>query len=324
MKFIKYSSIENGYRKLFIDYIKEHLDFNDVTWQVTEKIDGSHLSIIVDCDTMETRYAKRSCITDDTFMSCGVVADKYLDSAKMISEEITMLNSEICIDTIQIELEIFGQGIQNRVVYGAKDVVAYDIRITGVRDDKLFPAFLDPLEVVELCDRFGMPHAPILADGLSFDDAMAFNIHFNSAIKDGVENNYAEGVVLKPSKVMYLGNGNRVVIKNKSDKFKERMKSKRVKREEIWTDRMNDVYETINQYINHNRLRSAISKIGTITNKDFGKLMKIVSLDVLDDWAKDYEWDVDKKEQKSITKKMNREISNLIRENFLNIIDGVY
>jgi hypothetical protein len=52
--------------------------------------------------------------------------------------------------------------------------------------------------------------------------------------------------------------------------------------------------------------------------------MKIVSLDVLDDWAKDYEWDVDKKEQKSITKKMNREISNLIRENFLNIIDGVY
>jgi translation initiation factor 2 alpha subunit (eIF-2alpha) len=88
---------------------------------------------------------------------------------------------------------------------------------------------------------------------------------------------------------------------------------------------MNDVYATLSQYNNENRIRSAISKLGKLTNKDFGLLLKTISVDILEDWGKEHEFfPLAKKDQKSLTSQLNKDVATLIRVNFLNIIDGVF
>jgi Rnl2 family RNA ligase len=165
---------------------------------------------------------------------------------------------------------------------------------------------------------------PILAAGLTFPDAMEYNNTFKSLIvPDREGDNYAEGVVLKPSKVMFLGNGSRVVIKIKNSIFKERSGKKKTRKTQSWSNEMNAVYAILSQYNNENRIRSAISKLGTITQFDFGLLLKTVAEDILEDWGKENEfYPLAKKDQKMITSKMNQEVTKLIRKNFLNIIDG--
>jgi Rnl2 family RNA ligase len=319
MKFRKYSGIENGYREEFIDHVKNHDQFNNVTWEVSEKIDGSNYSFVVDILTNEVRPAKRSCITDSAFFGSQAVFEKYKDIALAMATCIKITGIEI--DTVQIFGELCGEGIQNRVYYGEKDFKAFDIRIETT-DEMSF--YLDPDVVRDYCTEFGIPLVPILALNLSFTDAMLVSPTFKSTIhQDREDENFAEGTVLKPSKVLYLGNGGRVIIKNKSEKYKEKSDKKKTRKTQSWSDEMNAVYAILSQYNNENRIRSAISKLGTITQFDFGLLLKAVAVDILEDWGKENEfYPLAKKDQKTITSQLNKDVANLIRVNFLNIIDG--
>ena len=82
-----------------------------------------------------------------------------------------------------------------------------------------------------------------------------------------IENNYAEGIVIKPSKPLYLSSS-RIILKKKIEKFNER-RSKPYKLREDTT-----ITHKILDYITENRLHNVISKIGYVTEKDFSKLMK--------------------------------------------------
>jgi len=319
MKFKRYSSIENGHRELFVKDVIEHSLFPSVTWSVEEKIDGANYSFLVDCDTLEVRPAKRSSITSEDFFDGQAVFNKYKDAANVLAAIIKLEYPSV--EVVQIYGELFGIGIQNRVFYGEKDFKAFDIRITLADYSK----YLNPVEVAELCELAKMPTAPVLATGLTFSEAMAYSPVFNSVITPREGDNFVEGVVLKPSSVLILGTGARVVIKNKSDKYKEKSSKKKTRKTQAWSADMNDVYATLSQYNNENRIRSAISKLGKLTNKDFGLLLKTVSVDILEDWGKEHEFfPLAKKDQKSLTSQLNKDVATLIRVNFLNIIDGVF
>jgi hypothetical protein len=74
-------------------------------------------------------------------------------------------------------------------------------------------------------------------------------------------------------------------------------------------------------------LRNVLSKLGTVTETDFGKLLGLFNADLLEDFNKDFEEDMnalEKPEKKALRKRMNNDSAKVIRGNFLNIVDGLF
>ena len=140
------------------------------------------------------------------------------------------------------------------------------------------------------------------------------------------DNNYSEGLVIKPNNPNLCLQQSRVIIKNKSPLFSEKgSKVRKPKAPVEWTDAMKSILDGMLDYNTENRIRSAISKIGIITEKDFGRLLGAIAQDIYNEWLLDNSFgSMDKKEQNIVTKQVNREIGNLIRVNFINIIDGTF
>lgn len=330
MNFKKYSSIENGYRTKFIDFVKQHPNFPTVKWQITEKIHGSNYSFIIDIkdvDSIYVRVGKRSGLTDGTFYASQTVYDELYENMVEIGKYLKNQSCYVGLTDVQVYGELYGEGVQKGVYYSPeKRFAAFDIRVEYKHEGEMVSEYLGTDIVGRLCHQFNIPHVPILAEEVSFSDAMKFDYEFKSVINTDREGeNFAEGIVIKPVSPMFLGNGERIIIKNKNSKFKEVQKSKKVRKQESWTDDMNYVYSIMSTYNTEERIRSAVSKIGSIGQRDFGKLLGMVGKDLLDDWRKDHDWgSLEKKEQKVVTGKMNKDVGVLIRENFVNIMDGVF
>jgi len=95
--------------------------------------------------------------------------------------------------------------------------------------------------------------------------------------------NICEGIVIKPVEPLYYKDGNRVIFKSKNLIFDERSKEKTVKKKkqhQQLSDFAMDTLELMNVYVNENRLRNVLSKIGTFTKKDFKKVFDAFKKDV--------------------------------------------
>jgi Rnl2 family RNA ligase len=330
MSFIRYSSIEHGSRTRYINDILGIPGFTGTTWQVTEKVDGANYSFII-ADT-KVSVASRSHVVDGGFYKSQRVIDLYSEKAAAIATEIGSWYDDDEIHTvksIQIYGELHGHKIQNRVYYGNQiDFRAFDIRVSGLVDnDKPFKDWLYPQSVVDLCSKFEIPHVPVIRRSVSFNEAMSISPEFISMIcGEERDNNYSEGLVIKPNNPNLCLQQSRVIIKNKSPLFSEKgSKVRKPKAPVEWTDAMKSILDGMLDYNTENRIRSAISKIGIITEKDFGRLLGAIAQDIYNEWLLDNSFgSMDKKEQNIVTKQVNREIGNLIRVNFINIIDGTF
>jgi Rnl2 family RNA ligase len=144
-----------------------------------------------------------------------------------------------------------------------------------------------------------------------------------------IPNNFCEGIVIKPIQPLFLGNGSRVILKNKNEEFCENHGGnsvKEVKPKKEISAVVQKLMKEGTKYINDNRLRAVISKIGEIGEKDFGKLNGLFIKDVVEDLRKDFEEfnSLSNDDRSDLTKFLNKEASTFIRPNFLNIIDGSY
>jgi Rnl2 family RNA ligase len=319
MNFQKYPSIENSYREKFIQEIQNHPHFPFSKWQVTEKIHGSNFSFISDGN--DVKIGKRSGFTDGSFYNCYEVLEKYRQNVLTLFNDLG-LSFGNNISYIQLFGELFGPGVQKGVEYGGeKDFRLFDIVIKE-SDKESFFLSTDAVELMSV--RHQIPHVPIIESAVSFEEAMKVSPDFDSLIL-GKENNKAEGVVIKPIFPMFLNSGSRIILKNKNEAYKEKANTPKPQKQENWSESMNSVFNEMLQYNTEERIRSAISKIGQITQKDFGKLLGTVSHDLLEDWEKEYSYrDLSKNEIKVVNKQLNKEVSDLIRKNFVNIIDGVF
>ena len=309
MNFQKYSSIENSYREAFIQSIRQHPELSDVTWQVTEKIHGANASFVF--EEGEVRYAKRTSLCDDAFFGIDAALGKYKDQVRGLAEHLQA-------GTLQVFGEFAGTGIQKEVFYGQKDFWVFDILVDGT--------YLHPDRVFHLALLFGMRHAPILDHDVTFEEAMQVSAEFNSEVIPGRENNPAEGVVLKPSRVLYNHRGNRIIVKNKSAKFSEKKaRVPKVHVPDTWTPEMTETFGELETLVTENRVRNVVSKIGEVTAKDFGKIAGLTVQDILEEFGKDATLDgFENSEQKIIKKKLQTDVQALIRDNILNIIEGVF
>jgi hypothetical protein len=85
----------------------------------------------------------------------------------------------------------------------------------------------------------------------------------------------------------------------------------------------------MSKYLTENRLRNVLShgELGEINQKSFGKLLGLFSKDAIDDFIKDNPDMMDgleKKSRKKVQKAFNKMAGDIIRPNFVNIIDGTF
>lgn len=325
--FKKYFSIENSFRKKNIAFIIE-MELDQGEFIVQEKIHGANLSFWTDGKTI--RCAKRTGFieADEKFYNYRLAMEKYKQSIlrafQLIKSEYPELNH------IAIFGELFGGGyphpeverdkqsvvIQKGIYYcPSNEFYAFDIMLDNHQ-------YLSVNQANEIFDQANFFYARTLFTG-SFNDALNYSNTFESKISGwlglpAIENNVCEGVVIKPAIPAFFPNGSRVIIKNKNEKWEENTRnSKLILEQDKISDLAVKLAEIIKDYVTENRLNNVISKIGEVTEKDFGKLIGLLSKDVSEEFNKDYSSEfmaLEKKEQKMIKKSLSKAASFLVRQ----------
>lgn len=326
MKFQKYPSIENTYRKDFLDHIIDE-GKTDGLWIVTEKIHGANFSFWA--NRTQTRMGKRSCLigNDDNFYG-----------APRIKEELKMKIRDLFRSfhprpkQIAVMGEIFGGNYPHPKVQQVQEAKTVQGGIYYCPDNqfmifdiKVDDEFMDFDKMQSICEFFDLPYIGALFQG-TFAQCLRYKNKFSSTIHKyyhlpKIKDNICEGIVIRPNKTKFLYRGSRVMLKSKNDKWSENVRVKSVRKIIGLSEEANEIKEEIKRMITENRFNSVVSKIGIVTAAHFGQIMKDFSKDILEEAYKSelaYQFNVlDKPEQKIIKKAMNHNIANLVRRKLI-------
>lgn len=273
MEFKKFSSLENTYNGKIIDKVV-HEGHASSQWVVTEKIDGANFSFW--CDGSEVKVASRNQFVDGTFFNCQKVINAH--SEKFLNYVKDNFPGEVVV----VYGELFGANIQNRVNYGTEvKFVAFDMRVNGEPINKTDVALNAPAAGFE-CNK-------ILFIG-TYEEAMAypheFRSHYTPDSCDADDLNEAEGIVIEPVIPAKFNNGSRIYFKKKTARFSEK-KNRTHKTPSVLPDDVSEILESVLEYCTESRVHSVISKIGEVTNKDFGRVGGLLVQDMIEDYEKD-------------------------------------
>lgn len=334
MEFRKYNSIENTHQRQVLEQIIMH-GFEKETYIVQEKVHGANFSFYTDGETI--KIAKRTDFVseEETFYNAHEVAKRYKEK---VLEAFKTVQSEFQeTQFIVIFGELFGGNYNHKEVPVAKNAIkvqkgvdycpendfyAFDIKVNGTH-------YLTVDSANSVFEKIGFFYAKTLFKG-TLEEVFRYPNEFNSLIPGWLgfpqlENNICEGVIIKPNVPKYFGNGSRVILKNKNQKWAEVGKNNKLKKEHkevYFSGEAQSVWEHIQNYITTNRLYNVLSKDGEFQPKLMGKLVGLLSQDIITDFKKDNPtaFDVlEKEEQKSINKSINNQVIRLIKEEFMTI-----
>ena len=289
--FQKYSSIENSYRSKQIDFIREG-GFDRVEWVATEKLHGANFSFVN--NDGQIGVASRSGLTDGSFYGCQEVVEGLQPSIQAMFKkypEVTCVFGEL-----------FGHGIQKSITYGQKRFAAFDI----VFND----SYVNYVFFLELCQEFNISTCTEIARG-NFDDLLAIDPSFKTTMSTAQTFDIAEGFVMKPIVTQMFKNGERVILKKKSEGFSERAKSKKKKIETELTGRRLEFFSAAQQYVSDERVSSAISKYA---ENDFSLILSEVLVDIFNEMTKDSIDFDDVSTYNSIRKELSSLVAPIIRK----------
>jgi Rnl2 family RNA ligase len=336
MDFVKYQSIENSYRDKYIELMRSE-GHADGLFIVEEKIHGSNLSIWVTKD--EIKVAKRSgfIIEDENFFNYKTVLDHYKDDIRSLYD---WVSREDPVDVMVIYGEIYGGSyphkdvpkqqvskVQGDVYYRPDvDFIAFDLRINGI--------YLDMYKTKELLEAHNLPFVKTIFSG-SLEECLKFSNTFPPSIPfqlglSYIEGNVCEGVVIRPIKTRFMHTGQRVILKNKNEKFKERDVPKSVTPKvppEPLSEDLTLALERMKSYVCINRLRNVLSHMGEVKNKDFGRITGLLSKDILEDLMKDDEalfYKLSEKDTKKLNKQVGASAALLLKKNFQDILEKLF
>jgi len=331
MRFKKYFDIENSYRKKFIDIVvAEKLDEGEFV--VQEKAHGANLSFWY--DGKDLKSAKRSGFIKDNFYDYKPVEGKNRERVKNLY---AILKKEAFDFS---ELAVYGELVGG--TYPHKDVEK-DTSATRIQKGIFYTPhnefyavdakLLDVDKFNQVMEMAGFLYAKTIFRG-TFEECLKYPNSFPSQISvwlglPELEDNICEGVVIKPVIPQFLSDTTRVILKNKNEKWAEKAKARdRPKKPQMTLSaKGEELFSEMGSLITENRLRNVLSKIGPIGQKEFGKLIQLFSKDILEEFFKDHieEYNgVEKKEQKQLTRKLSQKCAELIRLNFMNIVDGEF
>jgi Rnl2 family RNA ligase len=307
------------------------------TWVVTEKVHGSNFSIKY--DGKNYYCGKRSSwVTgpDNVFFNYTKVLEHHKNRIEGLYNHLkTDLKLEF--DDLTLYGELCGGSYPHPEVKPTPGAIRVQkgVHYSPHNEFYVFDMALDNEivnydMVVDALEYFSFLFARPLFTG-TIEECLEYSNEFQTTIPGElefpeIENNICEGVVIKPNDVRFMGHS-RVILKNKNSKWSETTKKKKVRTEYKFTDEGQNMLDALFTYITENRLKNVLSKEGKIDNKMFGLIMERFTEDIMKDFLKDnhlpYEA-LEKVERKTIQKRMATESSNMLRENFLNIMDGIF
>ena len=335
MRFRKYFDIENSYRKKFLDILAvEKLDKGEFV--VQEKAHGANLSLWYDGNDLKS--AKRSGFINDNF-------DDYMPVEEKNRERVKKLYAILKKEGYDFrELAVYGELVGG--TYPHKDVEK-DTSATRIQkgifytphnefyaiDVAMDGELIDIDKFNQLMEKAGFLYAKTIFRG-TFEECLKYSNSFPSQISvwlglPELEDNICEGVVIKPVIPKFLRDTTRVILKNKNEKWAEKAKARDGPKKPHMTlsAKGDELFDEMGSLITENRLRNVLSKIGPIGQKEFGKLIQLFSKDILEEFFKDHLEEyggLAKKEQKQLTRKLSQKCAELIRLNFMNIVDGEF
>ncbi|MNT02189.1 RNA ligase [compost metagenome] len=246
--------------------------------------------------------------------------------------------------------EIFGGRYQGVTNTGAKQVqsgmnyhpdnefMVFDIRLefnTGVSRYIPFADIQELLEDANFMEPNANRHlktAPVIAIG-TLEELIAIDPLFYTKVPAayGIDENhprtdadYGEGFVIRGYTEDYrTDNGERVILKQKNKLFNEKEKEVKIKSAATLDEDTQAKLDKICSYINTNRLNAVVSKIGALTQKDFGRLQGDLTRDALEDFEKDEGYKLTEDESWSmLAKRVGAHTALTIRGQWLNLIDS--
>lgn len=335
MIFKTYNSIENAYQTRMIDQIRLQ-GFGDEVFIVQEKVHGANFSFFT--DGKEIKIAKRTAFIekDEKFYNAHQILEQYRKNVINLFQKVKTIYPNV--ETVVIYGELFGGGYKHKEVEPVKNAIkvqagieyapfndfyAFDIKLNGV-------TYLDTDIINSIFEETGFFYAKTLFQG-TLEEALRFPNVFNSKIPTWLGlpemNNMCEGTIIKTLKTKYFGNGARVILKNKNEKWIEKSKmvkkqNKTVQKTVHFSETAQNIWEEIQMYVTANRLNNVVSKIGEFEPKMVGKVIGLFAQDVLEDFEKDFPsvfTTIEKDEQKRINKKLNSAVIDCVKEELMTL-----
>ncbi len=328
MKFERYNDIENSYRQKMIEKIALEGQGKGL-WCVKEKIHGANFSFHMDKDGPITRIKAASrnhfLKEDENFHNYRrILKERSISLINLYSD---IENSYDNIDSFIIYGELFGghyphkdieriknvSKIQNKVWYTPNtEFLMFDIKVNG--------EYLSDEKLNYLSHVHSLYYLKSLFVG-TMNECLVYSNEFQTTIPGmfglpEIENNICEGVVLKPVEPKFILDGKRVILKNKNQKFAENKAVAKTAPDPL-PEHIQNVVMEMSKYCTEQRLDNVLSKLGEVSMKDFGNIMKLMNLDVLADFTKDFEDQfnaLEKSEKKQVTKQIGKFNAPLIKK----------
>jgi len=329
MKFREYEEIEGVWNEKTVSYFREQGCFDPkILWVVTEKIDGSNFAFYY--DGKETKYAKRGSFIDNlsSFFRSDTMVANYEPKIIQLYNYLRVLG--VVENEMIVYGELFGGAFPNfkstvkrinKGVYYAPNLEYYVFDILADRK------YLSVVELIEACYHAQLFCVEILKAG-NFDEVKGYPNNFISTVskrlgfEEVLNDNVTEGLVIRPNESFNI-NDTRVILKSKNEKFltksraKTNPKEKKEKREKEIAEYLIPVLDELLLYINENRLRTVLSKIGFFSKTDFGKILELFREDVWKDYEKEHEVKLSDDDRKLINSLLGKECVEIWRPIFL-------
>jgi Rnl2 family RNA ligase len=336
MQFKKYSSIQNSYRDKFVDEclcaITTGYCIDDFV--VEEKAHGSNFSFYYNGEELKTASRNEFLKNDGkSFHQSHLVKDRYTNAIKALcslldcSENITIrVIGELIGGSYQhpnVEKVQNLRGVQKEVDYcPGHEFYAFDLFFLSEESpngEVRYKTEVDKIKMNRLFEQAGLFYAKPLFRG-TLKECLAFEHTFTSHIPGWLglpehpAANFAEGKVIKPVKMAKLGNGSRIILKDKTESFSEietRLASKQK------NDTVAELANILSCYITANRLSNVHSKLSEeYTAADYGRICGLLTQDALEEFNKDHAKAIASltaKKQKLIRKGVRSKAITLVR-----------
>ncbi|AYV82846.1 MAG: 2'-5' RNA ligase [Hyperionvirus sp.] len=297
---------------------KEKKLMDSTKWVVTEKVHGSCFAFVYDKNG-SVKYAKRKEILsagDDFFgykqMLPGVIP-KILKIVAYLKEKIKAW------DQIIIYGELFGgiPPVQSGIFYSS-DLHFYAFDISKISNGS--EMYLDYGESILAFEHSEILYARPLFTG-SFESAIAYKMGFQTTlpkilgITDIIENNKAEGIVIKPLKEILINSRDRMILKIKIPEFSEvkynQSEKPKVKVGFNYFGYFRD--EEIDNFLTENRMNNAVSKLGS--RYRVSELCELLYHDVLSEFEENDLWrELESEERVEIKNILKKRIEGFVNK----------
>jgi RNA ligase (TIGR02306 family) len=161
-------------------------EFQEDTWSVTEKLDGSSCTMYLDDEDVFHVCSRNLDLKEDENNSFWKVARKY------DVEGIMRRNS---MKGMAIQGEMIGEGIQGNQYKVVLDFYVYDMYNTHTGQ------YILPVQLKAACERIGLKHVPILAESITLVGSSVSSVLADAEGKSQLNGSEREGIVFKSNSV---------------------------------------------------------------------------------------------------------------------------